>query len=188
MNKNSVSLARSVRGFTLLEIMLVMMLLGGLATLIMTTRPAKNTKWAGEKLALELRTIAHRAILEQRLYGAVVYRDGIRLLVLTRTEQDGVQSQHWPEYYWHSVSNMKKKLTYSLPTEITLTLSVESNVLITYPMNDNFADEPQLIFQPDGENSDFIVGLFQREERVGQIINQRGNLAFFAFDGKGQSR
>ncbi|MCX8958082.1 prepilin-type N-terminal cleavage/methylation domain-containing protein [Erwinia psidii] len=185
MNKKYATSVRYSRGFTLLEVMLVMMLLAGLATLIISTPPTKDVRWVGEEIALELRTITHRSVLEHRLYAAVVYRDGIQQLLLTRADDRGVQSELWPEYYWHQVRHVRKKFSGRLPTDITLTLNVENSELTLQAMDNSESQQPQLIFQPDGESSDFIITLFHRGKSIGQIIHQRGNTGFFPVVEKG---
>lgn len=169
---------RRDKGFTLLELMLVMLLLAGVASLVMLTRPGLNPHRTGDKLALELRSISQRAVLEGRVYAAVVYSNGLRMVELTRNAAQGVQSEIWPGYAWHQVSYLKRRLFFTLPEEISLRLSVENNALMLNPVEASRGEEPQLIFLPGGEKSDFTLGLFYRGEKSGAVIYRHGKTAF----------
>ncbi|WP_380183844.1 type II secretion system protein [Kalamiella sp. sgz302252] len=162
------------RGFTLLEIMLVMVILAGLAMLAIGRPPDERAQREGEKLALAIRGIAQRAELENRIYGIAVFTNGLRIQTLKPYAGQGQRSESWPDFAWQQASAVKKRPGLSAATR--LKLSAENKSIALQAMAER--QEPQLLFLPDDEASEFTLELYYREEKAGEIISRNGTIEF----------
>ncbi|ASL86449.1 TPA: prepilin-type N-terminal cleavage/methylation domain-containing protein [Serratia marcescens] len=130
---------RRIRGFTLLEIMLVLLLLGVTSGLVMLSFPADEKALArqGERLNHWLNALAERAEREGVSYGVAFGSGG-----------------------WRSVAaaGQASREAYALPDGIALWLSVEGQ---TVALDDAAARPPQVWLYPGGETTAFSVALSQ---------------------------
>lgn len=154
MNKTSAS------GFTLLEIMLVVVLIAGMAMLAVGTRPGNDDS---EKLALSLAksldSRAEQAMLDGQLYGAFLYSNGMDIYQLSLQPNQGVQSQAWPGYRWQKVPLARRNRPFRLPEGWSLDLVIEGQPVPLAPYPQHPARDPVLVFFPGGESSDFQIAL-----------------------------
>ncbi|KAB5495687.1 type II secretion system protein GspH [Serratia sp. RJAL6] len=129
---------RRIRGFTLLETMLVLLLLGVTSGLVMLSFPADEKPLAqqGERLSHWLNALAERAEREGVRYG-VAFDDG----------------------GWRSVAEAgrESREQYALPDGVALRLSVEGQ---TFALAAEAA-LPQVWLYPGGETTAFSVELSQ---------------------------
>jgi len=160
------------RGFTLVEIMLVVVILAGLAMLAIGRPPGESAQQEGEKLALAIRRIAQRAELENRIYGIAVFTDGLRIQTLKPYAGQGQRSESWPDFAWQQASAVKKMPGLSAATR--LKLSMENKSIALRAMTER--QEPQLLFLPDDEASSFTLELYYRGEKAGEIVNRNGTI------------
>ncbi|WP_414148197.1 type II secretion system protein [Erwinia sp. BNK-24-b] len=172
--------AAGIKGFTLLEIMLVMVILAGLATLVVSRAPADNSRQEGERLAWSIRQVAERAELENKIYALAVFTNGLQLKVLSRQALHGEASKSWPGYYWHQARLMKKYPMFSLPQHMRLSLRIENKSFELQAMENN-TQPPQLVFFPDGEIIDFTLGIYAKGKLTGRITIHNGSMAFIPF-------
>ncbi|CAI1926604.1 type II secretion system protein H [Serratia quinivorans] len=154
-------MARS-RGFTLLEVMLVVMLLGGIAMTVMASLPTRSDlQQADERLTQALQWASAQATLEGRIYGMAVTQYGWQLMVISNTVDNSLrESLYWPKRYWHSVKNSNYRQSEILPVNLVLHLDIanETQVLSQLLEEDPFF-EPQLLFLPGGESNTFHLTL-----------------------------
>ena len=129
---------RRIRGFTLLETMLVLLLLGVTSGLVMLSFPADEKPLAqqGERLSHWLNALAERAEREGVRYG-VAFDDG----------------------GWRSVAEAgrESREQYALPDGVALRLSVEGQTVALAAE----AALPQVWLYPGGETTAFSVELSQ---------------------------
>lgn len=129
---------RSERGFTLLEIMLVLLLLGISSGLVMLRFPAPGNQLArqGEILSWQLNEAVERAELEGQPYGVAFSQTGWRII---------------------ADKPMGERL---LSAGMTLRLSQEQQAI---PLSEAWPLEPQVWLYPGGETTLFTVTLYQDE-------------------------
>ncbi|MCC4105784.1 prepilin-type N-terminal cleavage/methylation domain-containing protein [Serratia ureilytica] len=129
---------RRIRGFTLLETMLVLLLLGVTSGLVMLSFPADEKPLAqqGERLSHWLNALVERAEREGVRYG-VAFDDG----------------------GWRSVAEAERESReqYALPDGVALRLSVEGQTVALAAE----ATLPQVWLYPGGETTAFSVELSQ---------------------------
>ncbi|WP_148874326.1 prepilin-type N-terminal cleavage/methylation domain-containing protein [Serratia marcescens] len=130
---------RRIRGFTLLEIMLVLLLLGVTSGLVMLSFPADEKALArqGERLNHWLNALAERGEREGVSYGVAFGNGGWRSVVAAG-RQSGEE--------------------YALPDGVTLRLSVEGQ---TVALVSAAPPLPQVWLYPGGETTAFSVELSQ---------------------------
>lgn len=143
-------------GFTLLEIMLVLVLLGIASSLVMLRSPTQEGQLArqGELLAWQLLEAAERAEREGKIYGVAFSHGGWRIVADDRQPDEG---------------------TSPLPAGVGLRLALErQNIALdaAWPPT-----EPQVWLYPGGETSVFTVTL-----RQGNCIWQLNATGFLAFE------
>ncbi len=147
----------SSRGFTLLEMMLVLVLLGVSSSLVMLSFPAREITLTreGERLSGWLNGVAERAEREGVNYGVIFSRDG-----------------------WHSVAEQQPALkdAYRLPAGITLRLSLEGQD-VALSSREKTDRQPQVWLYPGGETTIFSIVLMQ-----GKCEWQLNAPGYFVFD------
>ena len=131
-------MAQRSAGFTLLEIMLVMLLLGVVASLIVATLPAQDARVEATKLTLALNQAAERAQTEGQFLQLELRDDGWQIRALAAG--DGAVPAPLPGYYWQPVTQRWGHL--QLPSAIRLRLLREQRPL-RLPAT--------LLFTPDGD-------------------------------------
>lgn len=127
------------RGFTLLEIMLVLLLLGVASGLVMLNFPAGEAPLArqGERLAQALNDAVERAERDGARYGVAFGRAGWRII---------------------SGESPTREEAFALPDGIALRLHVEEQA---FALGDAPAETPQVWLYPGGETTAFSLTLTQ---------------------------
>ncbi|HCK00066.1 MAG TPA: type II secretion system protein GspH [Serratia grimesii] len=156
----------NIRGFSLLEIMLVLVLLGGLATLVIGALPgAPSLKQHEERLSAQLQWAAERAVQEGQVYGVAVAAREWQLVKLVRAPQGEHASYYWPGHYWQPVSSSNKPPQPTLlPESVNLRLILEEH---PHPLRATLQEqglEPQMLLMPGGEVSRFELQLLTENQ------------------------
>lgn len=149
------------KGFSLLEVMLVLALLGGIATLAMSQLPGSPAfQQYHEKLKNQMAWVAERAGREGQIYGLAVSATEWRWVKLVRHSEDALQdSYYWPGHYWRAIEPPSLDKTYSLPAGTQLTLALEGHEFPLLPMLQQQGLEPRILFFPGGDISHFVMWL-----------------------------
>ncbi|QPS22137.1 type II secretion system minor pseudopilin GspH [Serratia plymuthica] len=152
---------RCERGFTLLEIMLVLLLLGITSSLVMLRSPAVENQLArqGEQLAWQLNEVAERAEREGTTYGVAFSRKGWRIVAAGQPQDKTAVAIGSP-----------------LPAGVELSLALERQAVSLkgeWPPQ----EEPQVWLYPGGETTVFSVTLLQ-----GKCQWQLSATGFFTFE------
>ncbi|MEE4409820.1 MULTISPECIES: type II secretion system minor pseudopilin GspH [unclassified Serratia (in: enterobacteria)] len=152
---------RYERGFTLLEIMLVLLLLGITSSLVMLRSPATESQLArqGEQLAWQLNEVAERAEREGTTYGVVFSRSGWRIVAAGQPQDKTAVAIGLP-----------------LAAGVELLLAQEGQAIQldeAWPPQ----EEPQVWLYPGGETTVFSVTLLQ-----GKCQWQLSATGFFTFE------
>ena len=132
------------RGFTLVELMLVILILGMLSTVVALTLPPRKSDDINHQAAdiqLYLRAVQQQALYEKKTYGVQFLAD--RLLISKLDENQ-----------WQSVSNQQP---YSLSLKSTLDLNVEGDSITL--IKDTDSNKPHIVFHLDGQFSPFKLTL-----------------------------
>lgn len=141
------------RGFTLLEIMLVMLLLALSATLVVGSRPTERDRLSTEEqIARQLLWLEEEALVSRQIFGVAVYRDGLRFMTLRRDAQRGLAAPAWPGYAW--VPWQEKRGTLTVPKGVSLALQIEGRDLSLTPLASDAGRLPQWLIIPDGARYD----------------------------------
>ncbi|ATZ10630.1 prepilin-type N-terminal cleavage/methylation domain-containing protein [Erwinia amylovora] len=133
-------------GFTLLEVMLVLLLFSGIALLAVATQPAASTRPEAEKLLVMMRWAAGQAQLD----GAVIrlqlnpHRVDLARLAPGKTSGDSL----FYGYHWQPIKNRLAR--FRLPGNMSFTLRQQGKVM-TLPAT--------LLFLPDGDQPPFTLQL-----------------------------
>jgi len=148
---------RIYQGFTLLEVMLVVVLLAMVATLVINTLPDTiNVPQEEERLTNSLRWAAEQAILEGAIYGVKLDRQGWLIVKLSHNPGGAGESLSWPGYYWRPAGFGH----HLLPEGITLELAVENQPrLFPAGKEKSAGSEPQILLLPGGEVTRFSLRL-----------------------------
>ncbi|VEA63448.1 type II secretion system protein H [Serratia plymuthica] len=152
---------RCQRGFTLLEIMLVLLLLGITSSLVMLRSPAAESQLVrqGEQLAWQLSEVAERAEREGKTYGVAFSRSGWRIVAAGQPQDKTAVATGSP-----------------LPAGVELLLALERQAV---PLKEVWPpeEEPQVWLYPGGETTVFSVTLLQ-----GKCQWQLSATGFFTFE------
>jgi general secretion pathway protein H len=158
---------RGARGFTLLEMMLVIVLLASVSMMVMGALPSRGTDIRREssRLLNILHWAQEQSMLDGDIYGLSVASDGWQLLKLCHTNcEDPIASADnvWPGAVWLAARQKSTLLRRSL-SDVVLLLSVEQNNQLLKAQEDNVI-APQLLFYPGGESSQFDLRLMDAEK------------------------
>lgn len=129
-------MGRHCRGFTLLELMVVIVLIGtllGMVSLASGPSPARQARQQAEDFVRLVQQLRERAVLDAQEYGVQVQPHGYQAL---RLEARG----------WTAVAALQR-----LPENLTLGLEQEGHVLTL----DDAPDAPQLLILSSDEISPF---------------------------------
>lgn len=146
-------MASRQHGFTLLEIMLVMLLLALSATLVVGNLPTERDRLSVEaQIARRLLWLEEESLIDRQIYGVAVYRDGLRFMMLRRDAKHGLAAPEWPGYAW--IPLREKRGTLKVPEGINLALEIEGR---KFPLTNLASDDdglPQWLVIPDGVRYD----------------------------------
>lgn len=154
------------RGFTLLEIMVVMVLLGITSSLVLNRFFTDRDPLANSAMALKvtLQKTLDQATQHQTLYGLAVAKNGWTQMAYryeTASEQ----------YHWQEI----KENALTLPEGILATLDIEQQVILL-PEQLTLPLVPQVLVYPGGETSVFSMTLLQGN--CTQQLNANGFISF----------
>jgi prepilin-type N-terminal cleavage/methylation domain-containing protein len=140
------------RGFTLLEVMLVMLLLAITSTLVISSYPTENTLLRTEnEIARQIKFLEDEALINQKIYGIAVYHDGLRYMLLKKNKSTGLKDPRWPGYSWIEVNS--KKMNYVVPAGMVLTLEIDEKIIMLSSIKDDNDEIPQWLIIPDSKSS-----------------------------------
>ena len=155
----------NIKGFSLLEIMLVLVLLGGVATLAIGVLPGPPTlQQHEERLGAQLQRAAERAMQEGQVYGLAVAAREWQLVKLVRASNGEHPSYYWPGRYWQPAQEGKAAPLHRLPAGVTLQLWLEGH---EQPLSDFLQQqglEPRILLMPGGEVSRFELRLLAENQ------------------------
>lgn len=162
------------RGFTLMEIMLVLVLLGCMTKLVLGTLPSSGEiNQESDRLAVALQWAAQQAEQDGKVYGLSVSNDKWQLMTLNNQPHNKGESYLWPHHYWHPISEGKLKQQHQLPHSLTLELTLQDQPIPLSTMQDNgLINEPKIVFFPGGERSLFELTLSEKEGQIRRITEQ----------------
>lgn len=157
------------RGFTLLEILCVIALVGMASMMVMLTIPGNRHQRADEyqKIKNQIQQTAQQAQLTGNVYGLRLLPDSWEIVLLQRTPAVAAQ-QPAPEsfiagYHWRTASRGRHLLRYPLPSGLRLTLLVGEQRFDSGQPADPAA-APQVLFLPGGEVTAFSFYLSDSTE------------------------
>lgn len=136
-------------GFTLLEVMLVLLLLSLGATMVVATLPGHSYRAGheGQRLAERLNGLARRAALDGRLYGLQV-------------QAGGWQLKSWQQGRWQPLRLPGGADEHSLPDGWRLTL---------YVAGEASGNAPQVLILPGGEVTPFRLRYLHNGQAVTEV-------------------
>lgn len=133
-------------GFTLLEIMLVMLLLSGVTLMVTSTLPQASSRPEAEKLLVMMRWASSQAQLDG---GVIALQLSRQQAHLTRLVPDGSHNAGpFPGHRWQPVTHRMK--SYRLPQQLSWQLEVSGQAQ---------ALPATLLFLPDGDQPAFRLHL-----------------------------
>lgn len=160
----------NVKGFSLLEVMLVMALLGGIATLAIAALPGdRKPQQAAAHLNSQLQWAAERATVEGQAYGLAVASREWQWLRLVRAGSDTPPDARWPGYVWQRAGGSLTAPASGLPDPARLQLMLEGE---EQPLAATLAGDslqPQILLLPGGESSSFVLHLLSEGEAARTI-------------------
>ncbi|MGE4802333.1 type II secretion system minor pseudopilin GspH [Yersinia hibernica] len=171
---HAIKVTTVARGFTLMEVMLVLLLLGSMATLVLNILPSsREINQESDRLAVALQWAAQQAEQDGKIYGLSVSSDKWQLMTLNNRPHNKGESYLWPHHYWHPIKHEKLKQQRQLPGELTLELTLQDNSLpLSSMLEDDLINEPKIVFFPGGERSQFELILSEPNGQIRRITEQ----------------
>lgn len=157
------------RGFTLLEMMLILLLIGVSAGMVMLAFPASRDDSSAQALArfeAQLRFVQQRGLQTGQFFGASVHPDRWQFLVLQPRESNEPPpaGDDWNGYRWLPLRTGR----------VATSGSVAENTLhLTFPQGEAWTpgDNPDVLIFPGGEMTPFRLTV---GEGPGIAFNARG--------------
>ncbi len=126
------------KGFTLLEMLLVVFLIGLTAQMVAVTLPTStelegNPAMQAEQLMYIMREISEKAVMENRLIGLRINKNGYEFLILTKNSKKTtselsleakLQHTFWDDLTWVTYSDENIATKRDFGEEVTVDLSV----------------------------------------------------------------
>jgi len=143
-------MGRRCRGFTLLELMVVIVLIGVLASMVslaLGPSPARESRQQAEDFVRAVQQLRERAVLEGQEYGL-------------RIQRGGYQAMRFEARDWTAVAAV-----YRLPENLTLGLEQDGHVV---PLDDA-QGPPQLLMLSSDEISPFRLFIRAFGQPVAQV-------------------
>ncbi|KEY58927.1 type II secretion system minor pseudopilin GspH [Serratia sp. DD3] len=148
------------RGFTLLEMMLVVLLIGSAAALVVMSFPAmqQNTpELQLKRFQAQLEFAIDASVQNDQLLGLQIRPDGWQFLMLQRQatakNASAPGSDIWQGYLWQPWQPRQASLGGQVPDEMPLQLHFPN--LQTWPPAAELAVEPDILLLPGGEVTPF---------------------------------
>ncbi|MGL5422658.1 type II secretion system minor pseudopilin GspH [Serratia fonticola] len=148
------------RGFTLLEMMLVVLLIGSAASLVIMSFPAmqqNNPQLQLKRFQAQLAFAMDAAVQNDQLLGIRVRPDGWQFQMLQRqaAEKRGAVSgsDSWQGYVWQNWQPRQAALGSQMPDDIRLKLHFPDRQ--EWPRAAESAPEPDILLLPGGEITPF---------------------------------
>lgn len=174
------------RGFTLLEMMLVVLLIGSAAILVLMSFPAtqqKNMQQLRERLQTQLDLALDASQQDGIVLGLQIRPQGweFKLLQHQKSEYSSLEtgSNIWREYVWRPWQPRRTALGGKLPQEINLELQLQ--YLEQWPPASSQEATPDILLLPGGEVTPFTL-LFRRADSnavVGLKVDANGVIDVF---------
>ncbi len=158
------------KGFTLLEILLVMLLLAGVASMVvlnLPNAPQQTLKQTIDKLTIQLQQVSDNALIQGEIYGLSVEHDGYELMQLLDNQ-------------WQLVSDEKQ----NIDDNVTFTLSqIEGRAIgnnratsTDKPQKNKKDKRPNIIFFPDGTVTPFEMQISYQTAEYQLSVNALGEI------------
>lgn len=171
---------RQVRAFTLLEVMVVLAIIGGLLAIVSlsgSNRQAEDeTSRLGQQLISLFVAYQQEAIFQNLDLGLAFHDQSFHLLNLqdirsqevntnkTREELDALTKNPWQPYS----GSLKQQL--NIPDQIELTLSVEGSEIDLYKTTPDTGPKPVLVFLSADEYSNFKLTLSHDDDPSFMVV------------------
>ncbi|QBC03374.1 GspH/FimT family pseudopilin [Enterobacter cloacae] len=169
--------ARKCQGFSLLEIMLVLALLGGMASLAIGMLPDRPSLRVEEnKLLSRLQWASEQAVQNGQVYGLVVTKTEWQVVRLTRASKGEQTSDYWPGRYWQAIRDAGRPSVHRLAENVGLRLLLNGTEQTLAPSLHDARFEPQILLMPGGESSRFAIHL-SAEGQTSQVVTYTHGVA-----------
>jgi general secretion pathway protein H len=158
--------ARNARGFTLVETLVVVLIMGLLAGAVVFTAPGAGGKLRDDarKLAARTTLIGQESIVSGLPMGMKLTHEGY---VFFRMES-GI---------WEEMIGEKIFLRHSWPQDVVVQIGqVENQVTRTPSVATPVPETPNVIFDPTGISTPFVVSLSMGEETYVVSKNEKGDI------------
>jgi len=143
-------MTRQVKGFTLLEVMLVLVLIGMISIGVVMTLPSsaslnKNSQWHAQRLASLIEQVQDQALIKNKEFGIEFMDQGYRFAVYSLNDKK-----------WQPYRSKRIKDTIQLPENMTGEYRLLGSVWseITQKDNDDFLEKEYLV--DDGKQDQTI--------------------------------
>jgi len=154
-------------GFTLLEIMLVLVIMASTAMVVVMILPANNALLGqAEKVKSLMEYAAEHATLTSKPTGFSMMTNGYQMVVL-ETTQPLIPTSDEPQ--WKELAPLHDSKIVEFPEDMLFTLSPQG-------LNKSPSQPPQIIFMPDGTTTRFSLVFFPAagEEPCCEISSEGG--------------
>ncbi|ANP05374.1 type II secretion system minor pseudopilin GspH [Escherichia coli] len=176
----------SQRGFTLLEMMLVILLIGSAASLVLMSYPAaqqKNMQQQRERLQTQLDFALDTLQQDGVVLGLQIRPQGWEFKFLQHQKSESpssVTGSHiWQEYVWQPWQPRRAVMGGKLPDEISLELQLQN--LQQWSPASGLEATPDILLLPGGEVTPFTLLFRQMESNtvVGLRVDESGVIDVF---------
>ncbi len=162
------------QGFTLLEIMVVIAIMGLIAVMVTMTMPSERNNNAmdqAETLKEAIRLAADRALIEGRMMGVIINTDGWQIVTLRSIEKQARSTSLLDDYFaikasyqWQPWLYRRLPLQRHLSPSFRLMLNIQGMPVDLYSYDDKRDVEltPLIWLYPSGEITSFKITLLKK--------------------------